>query len=182
MGVRFLVGIALLSGELFCCPLKEFHGDMGTGFCIRQSVMMARQVVPAGCRHCLQLMIRKAAAEMPTGSCQGVVKNIVRIIHLINPVNGFQATFIKPGVVRHKWVIFQQRMDLLPDLREHRRVLRIFRSQTVHLAAEPLVVFRLRMDETVERIDDDVIADNDHANAAHAARLLIRGLEVQAIV
>ena len=30
---------------------------MGTGFCIRKSVMMARQVVPAGCRHCLQLVI-----------------------------------------------------------------------------------------------------------------------------
>ena len=155
---------------------------MGTGFCIRQSMMMMRQVVPAGCRHCLQLMIRKAAAEMPAGSGQCIVENIVRIIHLINPVNGLQAAFIEAGVVRHKWVIFQQRMDLLPDLREHRRVLRIFRSQTVHLAAEPLVVFRLRMDETVERIDDDVIADNDHANAAHAARLLVRGLEIQTVV
>ena len=47
-GVRFLVGIALLSGDLFCCPSKEFHGDVGTGLCISQSMMMARQVVPAG--------------------------------------------------------------------------------------------------------------------------------------
>ena len=155
---------------------------MSTGFCISQSVMMAPQVVPAGCRHCLQLVIRKTAAEMPTGSCQGVGKNIVRIVHLVHPVNGFQATFIKPGVVRYERVIFQQRMDLLPDLREHRRVLRILRPKTVHLAAEPLVVFRFRMDETVERIDDDVIPDNDYADAAHAAWLLVRGLEVQAIV
>ena len=92
---------------------------MGTGFCIRQSVMMARQVVPAGCRHCLELMIRKAVPEMPAGSSQCIVENIVRIVHLVHPVNGFQATFIKPGIVRHKWVFFQQRMDLLPDLREH---------------------------------------------------------------
>ena len=155
---------------------------MRTGLCISKSMMMARQVVPAGCCHCLQLMIRKAAAEMPAGSGQCIVENIVRIIHLINPVNGLQAAFIEAGVVRHQWVIFQQRMDLLPDLREHRRVLRIFRPKTVHLAAEPLVVLRFRMDETVERIDDDVIADDNHADAAHATRLLVRGLEVQAIV
>ena len=155
---------------------------MGTGLCISQSVMMARQVVPASCRHCLELMIRKAAAEMSAGSGQCIVENIVRIIHLINPVNGLQAAFIEAGVVRHKRVIFQQRMDLLPDLWEHRRIFSIFRSKTVHLAAEPLVVFRLRMNETVERIHDDVIPDNDYADAAHAARLLIRGLEVQAIV
>ena len=145
-------------------------------------MMMARQVVPAGCRHCLELMIWKAAAEMTTGSGQCIVENVVWIIHLVHPVHGFEATFIEAGVVRHKWVIFQQRMDLLPDLREHRRVLRILRPKAVHLAAEPLVVFRLRMDETVERIDDDVIADDNHADAAHAARLLIRGLEVQAVV
>ena len=155
---------------------------MRTGLCISKSMMMARQVVPASRCHCLELMIRKAVSEMPAGSSQCIVENIVRIIHLINPVNGLQAAFIEAGVVRHKWVIFQQRMDLLPDLREHRRILCIFRAQAVHLAAEPLVVFRLRMDETVERIDDDVIADDNHADAAHAARLLVRGLEVQAVV
>ena len=155
---------------------------MGTGLCISQSVMMARQVVPASRCYCLELMIRKTAAEMLAGSGQCIVENVVRVVHLVHPVNGLQAAFIDAGVVRNKWVIFQQRMDLLPDLREHRCILRIFRSQTVHLAAEPLVVFRLRMDETVERIDDDVIADNDHANAAYAARLLVRGLEIQAVV
>ena len=176
------MGIALLSGDLFCCPSKEFLGDVGTGFCIRQSVMMARQVVPASRCHCLELMIRKAATEMPTGCGQCIVKNIVRIVHLVDPVNGLQAAFIEAGVVRHERVIFQQRMDLLPDLREHRCILRIFRAQAVHLAAEPLVVFRLRMDETVEGIHDDVIADDNHADAAHAARLLVRSLEVQAIL
>ena len=145
-------------------------------------MMMARQVVPAGGGYCLQLMIRKAASEMPTGCGQCVVKNIVRIVHLINPVNGFEATFIKPGIMRHQRVILQQWMDLFPDLWEHWRILSIFRSKTVHLAAEPLIVFRLRMDEAVEGIHDDVIADDNHADAAHAARLLIRGLEVQTVV
>ena len=144
--------------------------------------MMVRQVVPAGCRHCLQLVIRKTAAEMPTGCGQCIVENVVRVVYLVHPVNGLQAAFIEAGVVRNKWVIFQQRMDLLPDLREHRCILRIFRAQAVHLAAEPRVVFRLRMDEAVERIDDDVISDDNHANAAHATRLLVRGLEIQTVV
>lgn len=155
---------------------------MGAGLGIRQSVMMVRQVVPAGGGHCLQLMIRKTMAEMPAGSGQCIVENIVRVVHLVDPVNGFQAAFIKAGIVRHKWVIFQQRMDLFPDLWEHWRILSIFRSKTVHLAAEPLIVFRLRMNEAVEGIHDNVIADNDYADAAHAARLLVRSLEVQAII
>ena len=155
---------------------------MRTGLCISKSMMMARQVVPASRCHCLELMIWKAAAEMPAGSGQCIVENVVRVVHLVDPVNGFQAAFIKAGIVRHKWVIFQQRLDLFPDLWEHWRILSIFRSKTVHLAAEPLIVFRLRMDEAVEGIHDDVIADDNHADAAHAARLLVRSLEVQAIV
>ena len=166
----------------FGSPSKELHGDIRTGLCISKSMMMARQVVPASRCHCLELMIRKAATEMPTGCGQCIVKNIVRIVHLVDPVNGLQAAFIEAGVVRHQWVILQQWMDLLPDLREHRRVLRILRPKTVHLAAEPLVVFRLRMNEAVEGIHDNVIADNDYADAAHAARLLVRSLEVQAII
>lgn len=37
------------------------------------------------------------------------------------------------------------------------------------------------MNEAVEGIHDDVVADYDHADAAHAARLLVRGLEVQTV-
>ena len=73
-------------------------------------------------------------------------------------------------------------MDLLPNLGKDRGILRIFRAKPVYLTAEPLVVFRLRMNEAVEGIYDNVIADDDHADAAHAARLFVRGLEVQAIV
>ena len=162
--------------------LQQFQCDGGAGFSIGEGVVVIEEGVTAGGSHSVELVVGKALAEVPAGGSQGIQEAIAGIVEAVGPKDGFEAAFIEAGVVRHKWVIFQQRMDLLPDLREHRRVLRIFRSQTVHLAAEPLVVFRLRMDETVERIDDDVIADNDHANAAHAARLLVRGLEIQAVV
>ena len=82
----------------------------------------------------------------------------------------------------YQWIILQQWTNRLPDFREHWRIFSIFRPQTMHLATEPLVVFRLRMDEAVEGIHDDVIADDDYADTAHAARLLVRGLEIQAII
>lgn len=63
----------------FGSPSKELHGDMRTGLCVRKSMMMACQVVPASRCHCLELMIRKAATEMPTGCGQCIVKNIVRM-------------------------------------------------------------------------------------------------------
>lgn len=101
LAVRFPFGIGLLSGDLFECPSKELHSDMSTGLSISQSMMMARQVVPAGCCRCLKLVVGKSAAEMPAGCGQGIVEDIVKIIHLINPVNGFQAAFIKAGIVRY---------------------------------------------------------------------------------
>ena len=48
----------------------------------------------------------------------------------------------------------------------------------MHLPAEPLVIFRLRMDKAMERIHDRPVADDDHAYAAYAAALLVRRLEI----
>ena len=149
---------------------------------VGQGMVVAGEVISAGGGHSLELVIGKSMAEVPAGCGEGIIEDIVRIIHLIYPVRRFEATFVKTCVVCHQGITFQQRMNLLPNLREHRRILCVLRPQAMHLAAEPLVIFRLRVDEAIERIDDDITPDNDDAHTTNAARLLVRSLEIQAII
>ncbi len=155
---------------------------MRARFGICQGVVMLRQVKAAGSGNCLKLMVREEMTKMSAGGCQRIKEDIVRIVHLIDSVNSLQTAFIEARIMSDQWIILQQWTNPLPDFREHRRIFSIFRSQTMHLATEPLVVFGLRMDEAVEGIHDDVITDDDYADTAHAARLLVRGLEIQAVV
>ena len=52
--------------------LQNLDCDVRTRFCIRQSVMMIRQIVAASSRHRMELVIRQAVAEMATGSGQRI--------------------------------------------------------------------------------------------------------------
>ena len=151
---------------------------MGAGFGIRQCVVMACKVISTGCCYSLQLMIWQAAAIMLTGCGQRVVETIIRIVHLVDAEHLFEATFIEAGVVRHQWEPLDHRRYLFPHIRENRRIFGVFRAKAVNLTAEPLIVFRLRMDEAVEAVHDDTATHDDHAHAANAGTLLVGGLEV----
>ena len=109
------------------------------------------------------------------------MENVIRIIHPVDPVDGLEAAFVKTGVVRYEGIVLQHRSDLLPDLRKNRGVLRVFGPQAVHLAAKPLIVFWLRMNERIEGIHDDIITDDDNTNRADAGRLLVSSLEIEGV-
>ena len=102
------------------------------------------------------------------GSCEGVVKLIVRIVHLIYPEHLFQASFVEGAIVGHKRQPINHRGYLLPHIRKHRSVFRVLFRQPVNLPTEPLIVFRFRMDQAVERIHNPAIPDDYHSNTAHA--------------
>ena len=106
------------------------------------------------------------------------MEHIVRIIHLVNLKNSLQASLIKAGVVCHQWQALNLRCYLLPDIREHWGIVRIFRPQAMDFLAELLVVFRLRMNEAVERVNDLSATDDNHTHAANTARLFVRRLEI----
>lgn len=151
---------------------------MGTCFGIGQGMMVIGQVITAGCGNRLQLMVRQTAAEMITGGRKCIIEFILRIIHPVHFENLSQTSFIEPAVVRHERKALNLRSYLLPDIRKNRSIFSIFFGQPVDLLAEPLIVFRLRMYQTIERIHDLTVTDDHHSDAAHAGTALIGCLEI----
>ena len=151
---------------------------MRAGFGVGEGVVVAGEFVATGRGDGLQLVVGQAPAEMPPGCSQGVIKNIVRIVHLIHPEHLFQTTLVEGAVVGDQRQPLDQRSDFLPDAGEYRSIFRVLLRQAVDLLAEPLEVLRLRVDEAVERVRDFPVADNHHAHAAHAATALVGRLEV----
>lgn len=123
---------------------------MGTGLGVGQGVVVIRKIEIARGGNCLELKVGQLMPEMSPGGGAGIIKLIIRIIHLIHLENLFQTALIEGAVMRHKRQALNHRGDLLPYVRKHRRILSILLRQPVNLLAEPLEIFRLRVDQTVE--------------------------------
>ena len=83
--------------------LQQLHRYHGTGLCIREGVMVVHEVISAGCRDGLELMVGEPAAEVTSGSREGVVELIVGIVHLIDTEHGLETSFVETGVMSHQW-------------------------------------------------------------------------------
>ena len=81
--------------------LQQLHRYHSAGLCIRKGVMVVLQLISAGCCDGLELMVGEPAAEMPSGSREGVVELIVGIVHLIDTEHGLEAALVETGVVRN---------------------------------------------------------------------------------
>lgn len=151
---------------------------MRTGFCICEGMMVGMKVISAGCGHCRKLVVRKRASEVSACCPACIIEDIVRIIHLIHPEHSLQAAFIERAVVGHQRKSPDQRLDLLPDIREDRGIVSIGMGKPVDPLAEPLEIVRLRVDEAIECIG--YLSCPYHCNTyrAYAALLLIGGLEI----
>lgn len=140
--------------------------------------MVAREVESAGCGYSLELVIGQTAAEMSPGCCQSVIKYIVRVIHLIDPENSFQAALVEPGVVCDQGKALDARGDLLPHIWKDRSGVGVFRPQAVNPLAEPLIVIGLGMNEAVEGIHYLSITNDYHPYTAYAGWLLVGSFEI----
>ena len=158
--------------------LQQMHRYHCAGLCVSKGVMVVHEVISAGCGDGLELMVRKLAAEMLPGSRQGVVELVVWVVHLIYLEDSLETSFIETGVVRNEGEALDERFNLLPDIGEHRSVIRILRSKTVYLPAEPLVVLRFGMDETVERVHNLPVTHYHHPDGTYTGGLLVCRLEV----
>ena len=81
--------------------LKQLHRYRRTGLGIRKGVMVVHEVISAGCCDGLELMVGEPAAEVTSGSREGVVELIVGIVHLIDTEHGLEAPLVETGVVRN---------------------------------------------------------------------------------
>ena len=63
--------------------------------------MVVQELIATGCGDGLELMVRKPAAKVSSGSREGVVELIVRVVHSIHSEHGLEAPFVETGVVRN---------------------------------------------------------------------------------
>ena len=123
-------------------------------------------------------MVRKDAAEAAARGRERVEEDIIGIVHPIGAEDRLQAAFVEPGVVRHERQTLDQRLNPLPYIREHRRILRVLGPEAMDPPAKPLIILRFRMDEAVECVHNLPVPDDDHPDAAHAGGLFVGCLEV----
>ena len=157
---------------------EKFHRYCRAGFGVGEGVVMMLKLVVAGGGDGLELVVGEAASEVSPRGQQCVVEWVIRVIHLIDAVNGLQASLVKTRVVCDQRETFNKRRDLFPDIRENRRIVGITRPQPVHALAKPAEILRLRMDQRVERIHHHAAAHDYDPYAAYTAGLLVRRLEI----
>ena len=68
--------------------LQKMDGDMGTGFGVGQCMMMMLKIIATGCGDGLELMIGQMLAEMLARCGAGIVERVIRIVHLIDLMDG----------------------------------------------------------------------------------------------
>ena len=158
--------------------LQQLHRYHSAGLCIRKGVMVVHEVISAGCGDGLELMVGEPAAEVTSGSRQGVVELIVGVVHLIYLEDSLETSFIETGVVRNEREALDERFNLLPDVWEYRCIFSVFRPKSVNPLAKPLVVLRLGVDETVEGVHNLPVTHDHHSDGAYAGGLLVRRLEI----
>ena len=140
--------------------------------------MVVHEVISAGCCDGLELMVGEPAAEVTSGSREGVVELIFGVVHLIYLEDSLETSFIETGVVRNEGEALDERFNLLPDVWEYRCIFGVLRPKSVYLLAEPLVILRFGMDETVERVHNLPVTHYHHSDGAYAGGLLVRRLEI----
>ena len=126
--------------------LKDSHCNICAGFGISEGVVMVQKVISTGCRNGLELMVGEKSAKMMPGGPEGIIKNVVRVVHLVNPEDRFEAALVEGSMMGNQGKTFDQGYDLLPYIREYRCILRIFGSESMDFLAEPLVMLRFRTD------------------------------------
>lgn len=154
------------------CPEGRMLQDLQCYPCaclgIGQRMVMVPKVESAGGSDGLELMVGEGPAEMPSRSGERITEFIIWVVHPIETERRLQAALVKAAVVSDQQQALDEGNDPLPNLREDRGILSIFRSQAVHLGAEPPVVFRFGTDQAVERLGDFPSPDDDHPDAAYA--------------
>ena len=98
--------------------LQQPYRNLRTRFGIGEGVVVMLQMIAAGRSNGVQLVVGEVLPKMVAGGVTGAVELVVGIVHLINIEYRPQAAFVKRAVVCHQRQTLDQRLDLLPHLRE----------------------------------------------------------------
>ena len=138
---------------------------------------MVRHIKTASSSNSVQLVVGQLT-EHSAGYAECVVKFIVGVIHLIYPEHRFQATFVKWLVVGYQWQALNQRLNLLPYIRENGSIVSISLGKSMNFRVTITVIIGFRVDEQVERIYNLTIPDYYYANRTNRRTALVGCLEI----
>ena len=79
--------------------LQYLPSDPCAGFGICERVMVVDQIVAAGSRHGMQLVVGQLLPEVFARGAAGAVELIIRVIHLVATHHGLEATLIERAIV-----------------------------------------------------------------------------------
>lgn len=157
--------------------LSQLQSDAGTGLGIGERVVVMRQIVAALRSHRVELVIfqqRKGFAR----HLQGVEKEIIWIVHLINPEGGFQTTFVKAAIVRHQRQIANEGRDFLPHFAENFRVVGVFGGQSMDARVVVAVIIWFWLDESIVLLYNFSMAHHHDAHRTNATADIIGSFKV----
>ena len=146
-------------------------------------MVMVLEVIATGSSYGMELMIRQRTAKLPARCSQSIVKAVVRIVHLIDSEHSFQTTFVEAGIMSHEWdsgnlvsyiikILIRKEylnnsfLQLLPYFGKHRRTLCITFRDAMYPLTPIVIIVRLRLDQTVERVNYLPITHHDHSDGA----------------
>ena len=177
--ISYLCLVYSITG-VFCISLylsQYLPGNPGTGFRIRQCMMMFLQPITTKFRNIVELMIH-GMGERTAGSLISAMKFVIGIVHLVATEDGFQTTLVECFIVCHQGKSFYHGGYLRPYLGKHRCIVRVLAGETMYFGIPITIVIRLRLDEGVERIHNLSFADNHDSHTANTGALVVGGFKI----
>ncbi len=141
-------------------------------------MMMVLQIITAGGRHGMQLMIGQLPPEVAARRLAGAEKEIAGVRQAVKVERGPQAPLVERRVVCHERQPVDQCVDLGPHILELGRLVGIGAGQTVHLRVETAVEIRARPDQPIDFLRHLAVAHDDHAHRTDARPVAVGRLEI----
>ena len=109
----------------------------------------------------------------PTRRNAGAMELVIRIVHLIDTEDCFEAAFVKSFVVGYERQTFNDWLNLRPHFWEDRSILGVFCRLTLYLTAQVVVVFRLWLYQRIELISYLSTSYYNYANGTNGRTFVI---------
>ena len=84
---------------------------MRAGFGVGEGVVMVLKIEAAGGGDSLKLVVGESAAEVAPRGGKSIEELVVRVIHLVDPEDGLEATFVEAAVVCDQWEALHKRFN-----------------------------------------------------------------------
>lgn len=139
---------------------------------------MIGQIITAGSRDSIELMIRQSTAEIAARGLASAVETIVGIGHLVACESRTKTPLVETAEMGHQRETLDSLNDIGPHLRKIVGIIRIGARQPVHGHIARRIIIRRGMDKAVILIGYFSVSDHHYTNAAYARWISVGRFEI----